>query len=568
MKYIPDLKKSLVAKLVLAFVLVAVVPMLVASRFTTALIADVVNRNIERWLGEATEYMRHSVDETQESLTAISGLIDARFDGSVGFTPKELTALSYMEVDALWLRDGDGGLLYSSMPAGRIAEPLYPGAPFSWIAMDDGTRRLAVTSRRAFTADDGKARILELASWFTIDSSESGASGPVILRIFLPEGAGFRQAFSSAPDRGYRIPHSALRDIQKGAIKVFIPETDWTDDEPGAHSLLSIARGANGEVQAVFVTSALLLPFRGWLAGPALFWIFFVSGTLLSAGIGYVLARKLVKPLRQLNEGVRDIAAGNLDCRIPVRGKDEVAELTAGFNLMARQLQIMQHEGIQSARRERSRMLGEIALGFAHEIRNPLVVIKTSAEVVLSSLTNRSREVRLLGFVVEEVARINNLISEFLSFAKPSPLKLEYFPLFPLVQEITELSSAEMDKRRIRALVSNEAQDDRVLGERSQIRQVLLNLVLNAMDAMPEGGTLSMRLYEESGRVCIEIRDTGVGIPPELLPTIHMPFISTKKNGLGLGLSKAYAIIEEHGGGIACTSTAGEGTVFTVCLNR
>ena len=132
-----------------------------------------------------------------------------------------------------------------------------------------------------------------------------------------------------------------------------------------------------------------------------------------------VLARRLISPLRQLNEGARDIAAGKLDCQLPVRGNDEIAELTAGFNVMARQLEIMRHESIKSARQERSRMLGEIALGFAHEIRNPLVVIKTSAEVVLASLAVKSREVRLLGFVVEEVARINNLISEFLAFAKP-----------------------------------------------------------------------------------------------------------------------------------------------------
>ena len=217
---------------------------------------------------------------------------------------------------------------------------------------------------------------------------------------------------------------------------------------------------------------------------------------------------------------------------------------------------------------EKLASMGRVIASIAHEIRNPLVVIKTSAEVVLASLAVKSREVRLLGFVVEEVARINNLISEFLAFAKPSPLKLEYFPLSPLIQEIAELSSAEMDKRGIRYSFSNEAEDDRVLGERSQIRQVLLNLGLNAMDAMPQGGTLSVRLYAEGGQIRIELKDTGCGIPPNLLSTIHMPFISTKKNGLGLGLSKAYAIIEEHGGSISCSSTVGEGTVFTVCLNR
>ena len=549
MKYFRGLKISLVAKLVLAFVLVAVIPMLVASKITTELIADVVNRNIERWLGEATTYMRHSVEETHERLKAVSRLLDTRFDGKTTLNKWEAAALSFMDIDALWLRDAEGGLLYATLPEGRIAEPLYPGALFSWVLMADGTRRVAVTSERAFTADDGKVRTLQLASWFSIDYSDSSASGPVILRIFLPEGGTFRQVYSSASDKRFHIPRSALKEIGKGASTVFIPEPDWTDDTPGAHSLIAVARGENGEVQALFVTSALLLPFRGWLASP-------------------VLARRLISPLRQLNEGARDIAAGKLDCQLPVRGNDEIAELTAGFNVMARQLEIMRHESIKSARQERSRMLGEIALGFAHEIRNPLVVIKTSAEVVLASLAVKSREVRLLGFVVEEVARINNLISEFLAFAKPSPLKLEYFPLSPLIQEIAELSSAEMDKRGIRYSFSNEAEDDRVLGERSQIRQVLLNLGLNAMDAMPQGGTLSVRLYAEGGQIRIELKDTGCGIPPNLLSTIHMPFISTKKNGLGLGLSKAYAIIEEHGGSISCSSTVGEGTVFTVCLNR
>ena len=392
MKYFRGLKISLVAKLVLAFVLVAVIPMLVASKITTELIADVVNRNIERWLGEATTYMRHSVEETHERLKAVSRLLDTRFDGKTTLNKREAAALSFMDIDALWLRDAEGGLLYATLPEGRIAEPLYPGALFSWVLMADGTRRVAVTSERAFTADDGKVRTLQLASWFSIDYSDSSASGPVILRIFLPEDGTFRQVYSSASDKRFHIPRSALEEIGKGASTVFIPEPDWTDDTPGAHSLIAVARGENGEVQALFVTSALLLPFRGWLASPVLFWGFFIFGTLLSAGIGYVLARRLISPLRQLNEGARDIAAGKLDCQLPVRGNDEIAELTAGFNVMARQLEIMRHESIKSARQERSRMLGEIALGFAHEIRNPLVVIKTSAEVVLASLAVKSLE--------------------------------------------------------------------------------------------------------------------------------------------------------------------------------
>ena len=106
MKYFRGLKISLVAKLVLAFVLVAVIPMLVASKITTELIADVVNRNIERWLGEATTYMRHSVEETHERLKAVSRLLDTRFDGKTTLNKREAAALSFMDIDALWGRPG------------------------------------------------------------------------------------------------------------------------------------------------------------------------------------------------------------------------------------------------------------------------------------------------------------------------------------------------------------------------------------------------------------------------------------------------------------------------------
>lgn len=204
-------------------------------------------------------------------------------------------------------------------------------------------------------------------------------------------------------------------------------------------------------------------------------------------------------------------------------------------------------------------MLGEIALGFAHEIRNPLVVIKTSAEVVLASLAVKSREVRLLGFVVEEVARINNLISEFLAFAKPSPLKLEYFPLSPLIQEIVELSSAEMDKRGIRYSFSNEAEDDRVLGERSQIRQVLLNLGLNAMDAMPQGGTLSVRLYAEGGQIRIELKDTGCGIPRICCPQSICPSSRPKRTGLASACQKPMPLLKNTAAASPAQARSGKG---------
>jgi signal transduction histidine kinase len=146
---------------------------------------------------------------------------------------------------------------------------------------------------------------------------------------------------------------------------------------------------------------------------------------------------------------------------------------------------------------------------------------------------------------------------------------LKHFQLDALVSEALELIAAECAARGIISSFVNEAgQACRILGDADRIRQVLLNLMINSLDAMPHGGSLSIRIYapEHQPHVCFEVKDTGVGIPEELLPTIHLPFVSSKKQGLGLGLAKVYAIIEEHDGAISCASTLGQGTTFTVCL--
>ncbi len=571
------LKKSLAAKLVLAFILAAVPPMLVASYVATRLVNNVANVNIGRWLHEASRYLFNTITETQEEVAAVHAMLYPRFaQRVVFFTPDELVALSSLDVEYFVLRDTTTGKVLASSPEVQsLAEfPLYPGGLFRWATMKNGEKELAIVLRRGVTGEDGSERALDLISLFRIRLAEGGGEASFELRIFLPESSGFQQVYSSSSSGSYRLPPKALQAMNAGANEYSILDADWTDGVPDRYFLFTPVRDESGGILAVFAVSTRLLPQGESLPGYyALFWSFFIGGALLSGCTGYVLARRLTRPIRRLHRGVRDIASGNFNSRIATQGSDEVAELSNAFNLMAGQLELMQRESVQSARRERSRMLGEIALGFAHEIRNPLLVIKTSAELVHGKLPSDGKESRLLGFVVEEVGRIDSLVSEFLSFAKPAPLKPEYFRLDTLAREVLELSAAECAARRITASFTDEtsgAQSVRILGEENKMHQVLLNLVLNAMDAMPEGGRLAIRLYEPKNEplVCLEVKDTGTGIREDLLPTIHLPFISTKKNGLGLGLAKAYAIVEEYGGSIICESVQGRGTVFTVRLNK
>ena len=565
-------KNSLVVKLMLAFMLVAVPPMLIASNVSTNLVSTTVNRNIERWLHEATNFMLYLIDESLEEAAAASVLLRHRLAArEIVFTEEELRHLPDLDVDYIQVRSAGGEILYPKDARIRIEdEPLFAGSSFKWGVTKDNGKMLGLAVSNTIRAWDGSERIVDFVSWFSIQLAEPpGSEEPFEVRILLPQGDTYEQAYASSDSPPYRLSDAALRAVGQGADEYFIPDDDWTDNTPNAHFMLKTVRDEDGGVLAIYVTSVNLLHGDRWGASTAaLFWAFFVLGSALSLGCGYLLAKRLVRPIRRLNEGVKSIADGEFGYQVVVSGKDEVAELSDRFNLMSRQLAVMQREHVQSARQERTRVLGEIALGFAHEIRNPLVVIKTSAEVVQGKLSAAEKEARLLGFVVEEVGRIDSLLTEFLSFAKPAPLKLEHFALREVADDVLHISGAELARRGIAARLDDETTDSIVLGERNQIHQVLLNLVLNSMDAMPDGGELVFRLYPSANGVCLDVGDTGTGIAEELLPTVHMPFISTKKAGLGLGLAKAYAVIEEHGGAISCRSKAGEGTVFTVCLHK
>lgn len=564
---------SLARKLVLAFILVAVPPMLFAGKVATELVNSAVSSNIEHWLRNTTRYILASLEESERELKAVHTLLYDHFgQKSVSFTKEELAAFADLDVDVIMLRGASDEVLLAYPPVRGIdAESLFPATNLKRVTMEDGSRELAIVVGSKVRAWDGSVRTLELANLFAIQLTETGKDDPISMRVFLPSGEGYTLAYASSSIVLPEVPKEALDSAMAGTGELFIPDWDWTDNMPTAHLFLKSFSDSQGNTVAILAISAHMLPYDGWLpSSRQLFLGFFVIGMLLASFAGYFLAKRLVRPITFLNEGVKNIAAGNLGYQLAVRGSDELAELSSGFNLMGRQLEVMRRDGMEVARQGRSRMLGEIALGFAHEIRNPLVVIKTSAELVHTKLPSGSKDARLMGFVVEEVGRIDGIIQEFLAFANPPSVTFEPFQLRDAVRDILEISAAELDRRGIRYTLTVDARDGAVLGEQNQIRQVLLNLLLNAMDAMPDGGEISVRLHESEDKkgICVDVADTGMGIPDDVLPTIYQPFASTKKGGLGLGLAKTQAIVEAHGGSIACSTVPGEGTTFTVCLNR
>ena len=217
--------------------------------------------------------------------------------------------------------------------------------------------------------------------------------------------------------------------------------------------------------------------------------------------------------------------------------------------------------------RDRLAALSTITAAMHHEIRNPLTAIQTFAEYLPEKYDNPEFRRKIKEIVPEEVRRISGILNQLLEFSKPEETQLKPAAVVPLLQATLDFFSQQLASHSVR-IVENYEEGPEVLADRSQMKQVFLNIFLNSIHAMPEGGTLRVENHfdAEQGLCRILISDTGVGIPKESLKHIYEPYYTTKEKGTGLGLSIVQEIIRKHGGTIHIESGKGEGTRVILTL--
>ncbi len=221
----------------------------------------------------------------------------------------------------------------------------------------------------------------------------------------------------------------------------------------------------------------------------------------------------------------------------------------------------------QLIRSEKLAALGQLAAGIAHEIRNPLTSINILIHSLASNLPPGTSHKEDLNVIEEEIHRINEIVDQFLRFAKPASPLFQKAEASSIFEETLQLLRPQIEKQRI--VVKKEFKTlPPILMDREQMKQVILNLLLNAVQAMPEGGHLSLKghVLEGDRWVTLSVQDSGVGIPDEDICKLFDPFFSTKEGGVGLGLSIAHRITDQHHGKIEVESAPGKGTCFTIWL--
>lgn len=294
----------------------------------------------------------------------------------------------------------------------------------------------------------------------------------------------------------------------------------------------------------------------------------FVVCAIIMATLGYFVRR----PMVELQDKIARVHKGDLNVAVGFANRnDEIGDLGRDFNSMVKQLresreEIQRLHRTQMSRAEHLATLGELAAGLAHEIRNPLAGIAGVIDIIGRDLPIDSPACAVVKEVKQEAIHINRILSDLLETARPKHPDFQRTDLSATIAHAIMFAREQATSRGIEITFTTQKSFPTVEHDPAQIHQVLLNMLLNAIQAVSREGHIEVTLENRGDYAAISIADDGPGIPPETLKNIFRPFFTTKGHGTGLGLSLARRMIEDHFGRIEVTSAPGQGTTFVVLL--
>lgn len=333
-------------------------------------------------------------------------------------------------------------------------------------------------------------------------------------------------------------------------------------------------RDPEGQIVGVLYVGLLQAPFvhqKRVITG--VFLALVGVATLFSFGLLFFLTSWVLSPIRQIVAMSAKVIAGDLKARVAIRPSGEMGMLCQAINRMAdalaereEKLKIATRQ--QIGRSEQLASVGRLAAGVAHEINNPLTGVLTYACMLRDKKNMDPQDREDLNVIIHETTRVARIVRGLLDFARERPVRKAPMDLNEVVRHTILLLGNQEAFQNI--VVVDDLADHlpRVNGDSNQLEQVLLNLALNACEAMPQGGTLALATSAEDGKVVVRVTDTGHGIKPDHLDQIFEPFFTTKPvgKGTGLGLSVSYGIVRQHNGSLEVESEEGKGSTFTVTL--
>ena len=372
----------------------------------------------------------------------------------------------------------------------------------------------------------------------------------------------------------------AIGDVAEAAVMP--AESDSEKAPSNSHVKEASGLGLNWQIKAVLPIVFVLLNGMLLFTLATVSWqnpqrhiVLVVAGAgaiAICAALVVVLTYFIQRPLIELQEKIARVGEGDLNVSVRfAKRDDEIGDLGRNFNRMVTQLRESREEihtlhRTQMSRAEHLATLGELATGLAHEIRNPLAGIAGVIDIIARDLPASSPARAVIKDVRQEISQIDHIVTDLLQTARPHPPQIRRSDLNVTVEHSVMLARQQALSKAIEIVLKKNPDLPEIEHDGDQVHQVLLNLLLNSIQAMDGAGKIVVEVAPRDGMATISVSDTGRGIPPEELPNIFRPFYTTKGNGTGLGLSLARRIVEDHQGRIEVSSSVGTGTIFTVLI--
>jgi two-component system nitrogen regulation sensor histidine kinase NtrY len=415
----------------------------------------------------------------------------------------------------------------------------------------------------------------------------SGLDMPVGMRVLLYQNRGERFAADLLLDPS-ASPTENVRPAEKlealiGAVRRSNEEmtgaVQWSGDRTGdevfhAIPLLGAGVGKDRPLLAILLignSRRTYVELMGHIRSAAL--MVGGGGILLAILLSSWAAARVTRPVEQLAHAAQEVAAGNWNARVDVLSDDELGQLADSFNRMTTEL-LGQKERLVQA--ERVAAWRELARRLAHELKNPLFPLQLTVENLVRARQQNSEQFEEVfressRTLLAEITNLKGIIGRFSEFSRMPQPQMQQVQVNDVIRGVVQLFQAQLEAPG-RAKIGCELQLDPRLqpvpADAELLHRAISNLVLNATDAMPQGGRLTLHTRDERGNVVIEVADTGSGLTPDECEQIFTPYYTSKQHGTGLGLAIVQSVVSDHGGTIRVKSEAGRGTTFVIALRK
>lgn len=347
--------------------------------------------------------------------------------------------------------------------------------------------------------------------------------------------------------------------------------THWVQNPPECHACHDPAQTTIAVLEGVLPVAGRVRIFG--LSRPQVLAASTAVAVLVFVAVMFGVNRFVTRPVRRVMEAMHAVRNGDLDVRVPVQRPDELGEMAENFNQVvaalrkARSEVEARHEA-GMARAEQLAVMGEIASGLAHEVKNPIAGISSALEVVLSEMGDADPHREILVQIGEETRRISGIITRLLDYARPRELRPDWIDLGLLLGDIKAIYRPQCQKQKVEFAVETPPEPGTLFADPGVLRQVMFNVLQNALHAAGDGGHVTFAVEAGTDTVVFRVSDDGPGIPPEVRARLFQPFFTTKAGGTGLGLAIVHRLVAAMGGTVEVDSCEGRGTCFTIRLPR